>query len=181
VSRHKLSEHESRLFREAVADARPLQSDVVGLAPPAPPPRPLQRLADEHQVLADSLSDPPEGADLETGEELLFARPGLQHNTLRKLRRGHYAVEAQLDLHGMIVDEARTALLAFLQHARAAGTRCVRIIHGKGHGSKNRLPVLKNKVRHWLMQREDVLAFCQARTVDGGAGAVIVLLKSSSR
>jgi DNA-nicking Smr family endonuclease len=179
VSRHKLSEHESRLFREAVADARPLQSDVVGLAPPAPPPRPLQRLADEHQVLADSLSDPPEGADLETGEELLFARPGLQHNTLRKLRRGHYAVEAQLDLHGMIADEARTALLAFLQHARAAGTRCVRIIHGKGHGSRHKQPVLKVKVNHWLRQWDGVLAFASAPPNDGGTGAVYVLLKKA--
>lgn len=72
-------------------------------------------------------------------------------------------------------------LAAFLNRCMLEDRRCVRIIHGKGHGSKNRLPVLKNKVRHWLMQREDVLAFCQARTVDGGAGAVVVLLKSSSR
>ena len=99
----------------------------------------------------------------------------------RKLRRGGWVIQGELDLHGHTGDEARVALAAFLNRCMLEDRRCVRIIHGKGHGSKNRLPVLKNKVRHWLTQREDVLAFCQARTVDGGAGAVIVLLKSSSR
>ena len=99
----------------------------------------------------------------------------------RKLRRGGWVIQGELDLHGHTGDEARIALAAFLNRCMLEDRRCVRIIHGKGHGSKNRLPVLKNKVRHWLTQREDVLAFCQARTVDGGAGAVIVLLKSSSR
>lgn len=171
------------LFRRAVADAVPLPpSDRAELARPRPKPVARQRHADEQQVLVDALADPWDWeAAISTGEELYFARPGVPTAALRKLRRGGWVIKAELDLHGHTGDEARVALAAFLNRCMVEDRRCVRIIHGKGHGSKNRLPVLKNKVRHWLMQREDVLAFCQARTVDGGAGAVIVLLKSSSR
>jgi len=171
------------LFRRAVADATPLPpSDRAELARPRPKPVARQRHADEQQVLVDALADPWDWeAAVSTGEELYFARPGVPTAALRKLRRGGWVIKAELDLHGHTGDEARIALAAFLNRCMVEDRRCVRIIHGKGHGSKNRLPVLKNKVRHWLMQREDVLAFCQARTVDGGAGAVIVLLKSSSR
>ena len=130
----------------------------------------------------DVLSDPWDWeAALSTGEELVFVRPGVPTAALKKLRRGGWVIRGELDLHGHTGDEARVALAAFLNRCNLEDRRCVRIIHGKGYGSKNRLPVLKNKVRHWLMQREDVLAFCQARAVDGGAGAVIVLLKSSTR
>lgn len=171
------------LFRRAVADAVPLPpSDRAELARPRPKPVARQRRADEQQVLVDALADPWDwDAAVSTGEELVFARPGVPAAALRKLRRGGWVLQGELDLHGHTGDEARAALAAFLNRCMKDDRRCVRIIHGKGHGSKNRLPVLKNKVRHWLMQREDVLAFCQARTVDGGAGAVIVLLKSASR
>jgi DNA-nicking Smr family endonuclease len=171
------------LFRRAVADAVPLPpSNRADIARPRPKPIAHQRQADERQVLIDALSDPWDWeAAVSTGEELLFVRPGVPAAALRKLRRGGWVIRGELDLHGHTGDEARVALAAFLNRCMLEDRRCVRIIHGKGHGSKNRLPVLKNKVRHWLMQREDVLAFCQARTVDGGAGAVIVLLKSSSR
>ncbi|MFP5409132.1 MAG: Smr/MutS family protein [Gammaproteobacteria bacterium] len=171
------------LFRRAVADAVPLPpSDRAELARPRPKPVARQRRADEQQVLVDALADPWDWeAAISTGEELYFARPGVPTAALRKLRRGGWVLQGELDLHGHTGDEARVALAAFLNRCMIEDRRCVRIIHGKGHGSKNRLPVLKNKVRHWLMQREDVLAFCQARTVDGGAGAVIVLLKSASR
>ena len=171
------------LFRRAVADAVPLPpSDRAEIARPRPRPIAHQRRADEEKVLVDALSDPWDWeAAVSTGEELFFSRPGVPTAALRKLRRGGWVLQGELDLHGHTGDEARIALAAFLNRCMLQDRRCVRIIHGKGHGSKNRLPVLKNKVRHWLMQREDVLAFCQARTVDGGAGAVIVLLKSSTR
>jgi DNA-nicking Smr family endonuclease len=171
------------LFRRAVADAIPLPpSGRADIARARPKPIARQRRADERQVLVDALSDPWDWeAALSTGEELLYSRPGVPTAALRKLRRGGWVIQGELDLHGHTGNEARVALAAFLNRCMLEDRRCVRIIHGKGHGSKNRLPVLKNKVRHWLMQREDVLAFCQARTVDGGAGAVIVLLKSSSR
>lgn len=171
------------LFRRAVADATPLPpANRAELARPRPKPVARQRLRDEQQVLVDALADPWDWeAAVSTGEELFFSRPGVPTAALRKLRRGGWVIKGELDLHGHTGDEARVALAAFLNRCMKDDRRCVRIIHGKGLGSKNRLPVLKNKVRHWLMQREDVLAFCQARTVDGGAGAVVVLLKSSSR
>lgn len=171
------------LFRRAVADATPLPpANRAELARPRPKPVARQRQRDEQQVLVDALADPWDWeAAVSTGEELFFSRPGVPTAALRKLRRGGWVIKGELDLHGHTGDEARVALAAFLNRCMKDDRRCVRIIHGKGLGSKNRLPVLKNKVRHWLMQREDVLAFCQARAVDGGAGAVVVLLKSSSR
>lgn len=179
----KAPEDGAMLFRRAVADVVPLPpSNRVERTRPRPKPIARQRLRDEQQVLVDALSDPWDWETaLSTGEELVFSRPGVPTAALRKLRRGGWVIQGELDLHGHTGDEARIALAAFLNRCMLEDRRCVRIIHGKGHGSKNRLPVLKNKVRHWLTQREDVLAFCQARTVDGGAGAVIVLLRSSSR
>ena len=177
------SEDGPAVFRKAVADATPLPPpNRADLTRPRPKPIAHQRLRDEQQVLIDALSDPWDWeAAVSTGEELVFVRPGVPTAALKKLRRGGWVIRGELDLHGHTGDEARVALAAFLNRCNLEDRRCVRIIHGKGYGSKNRLPVLKNKVRHWLMQREDVLAFCQARTVDGGAGAVIVLLKSSTR
>jgi len=179
----KPAEDGAMLFRRAVADVTPLPpSNRAGRTHPCPKPVARQRLRDEQQILVDALADPWDcEAAVSTGEELFFSRPGVPAAAVRKLRRGNWVIKGELDLHGHTGDKARVALAAFLNRCRVEDRRCVRIIHGKGHGSKNRLPVLKNKVRHWLIQREDVLAFCQARTVDGGAGAVIVLLKSSSR
>lgn len=179
----KPPEDGAMLFRRAVADVVPLPpSNRADVVRPRPKPIARQRLRDEQQVLVDALADPWDWeAAISTGEELVFSRPGVPTAALRKLRRGGWVIQGELDLHGHTGDEARIALAAFLNRCMKDDRRCVRIIHGKGHGSKNRLPVLKNKVRHWLTQREDVLAFCQARTVDGGAGAVIVLLKSSFR
>jgi DNA-nicking Smr family endonuclease len=178
----KPAEDGAMLFRRAVADAIPLPpSNRAGRTHPRPKPIARQRLRDEQQVLVDALADPWDWeAAISTGEELFFSRPGVPTAALRKLRRGGWVIKGELDLHGHTGDEARVALAAFLNRCMIEDRRCVRIIHGKGHGSKNRLPVLKNKVRHWLMQREDVLAFCQARTVDGGAGAVNVGVKTTT-
>jgi len=118
-----------------------------------------------------------DAADLETGEELLFSRTGLQNRVLRRLRRGEYAIEAELDLHGLTRLEARQALSEFLHDCRARGCRCVRIIHGKGRGSQGKRPVLKQYVDHWLRQVDAVLAYCSAIPAHGGTGAIYVLLK----
>ncbi len=145
-------------------------------------PIPVQRLRDERAALADSLSDPVAwDIGTETGDELVFLRSGLAQQTVKKLRRGHWVVQDELDLHGLTSAEARVLLVEFLNACLRSGTRCVRIIHGKGLRSRNREPVLKTKVANWLMQRDEVLAFCQARQVDGGGGAVMVLLKSGRR
>ena len=164
--------------------------DVVPLPPlnrahtPKPKPRPIaaQRLRDDRAVLHESLSDRDAWeVGLEAGDELNFLRPGLATTTLRKLRRGHWLIQRELDLHGLTVDEARSALVAFLNDCLRDGARCVRIIHGKGLGSKNREPVLKRKVANWLMQRDEILAFCQARRSEGGSGAAVVLLRGVKR
>ena len=170
-------------FRIEVADAIPLRApNRAQHTRRRPLPIARQRLRDEQQVMHDALHDPFDwDAAVATGNELLFVRPGVPSAALRKLKRGGWVLRAELDLHGMTGDESRLALGTFLHDCNRRELRCVRIIHGKGLGSKNREPVLKHKVRHWLMQRDDVLAFCQARPVDGGAGAVVVLLKSSTR
>ena len=137
-----------------------------------------QHLADERAALLDSLTGEI-SADLamESGEEPVFLREGMARLTLRKLRRGHWVVQDEVDLHGLNVSEAHTLLRIFLNDCIKRGTRCIRIIHGKGLRSKNREPVLKRKVAVWLMKRNEVLAFCQARQTEGGGGAMMVLLK----
>jgi DNA-nicking Smr family endonuclease len=176
-------EEAARIFLEAVADAAPLpRPNVASISLPRRKPIARQRLLDERQVLHDSLSDPIDILEAgETGEELFFARPGITKAALRKLKRGGWVIQAELDLHGLRSVEARQSLAEFLQHCARQECRCVRIIHGKGLRSHNREPVLKHKLRHWLTLREDVLAFCQARPMDGGSGAVIVLLRSATR
>jgi len=166
------------LFKAAVKDARPLNTDRVHHQPPKPKPIPHQFIRDEQQALVDSLSDYFPSYELESGEELLYLREGQSPAVLTKLRRGHWVVQAHLDLHGMISDEARASVASFLAECKKRSIRCVRIVHGKGLGSRNKEPVLKNKVRHWLMQKDEVIAYAQARANDGGSGAVIVLLKA---
>lgn len=175
-----LALREANLFRHSIGGVAPLRSsDKVVHLPPQPEPIARQHLADEQAALAQSLSDEFSIESLlETDEGLSYARTGIGQETVRKLRRGHWVTQAQLDLHGMRTDEAREALAEFLRNAGRRGLRCVRVIHGKGLGSVNREPVLKKKVRNWLVQKEEVLAFCQARAADGGAGAVMVLLKA---
>ena len=169
----------TNLFKTAVKDARPLNTSRIFHSPPKPKPIPQQFIRDERQALVDSLSDGYFPADeLESGEELLYLREGQSPSVLTKLRRGHWVVQANLDLHGMISDEARAMVAEFLAACKKRGIRCVRIVHGKGLGSRNKEPVLKNKVRHWLMQKDEVIAYAQARANDGGSGAVIVLLKA---
>ena len=103
-----------------------------------------------------------------------------QAGLLRKLRGGGWVTQDQLDLHGLRVDQAREAVAAFIRDAMKRGFRCVRIIHGKGLGSPGKEPVLKSKVQRWLVQKNQVLAFVQAKPSDGGAGALVVLLGPSA-
>ncbi|NEX61562.1 Smr/MutS family protein [Noviherbaspirillum galbum] len=178
--REQESRREAELFRRSIGDVKPLPpANKASTSLPLPPPIARQHLADEQAALEESLSDEFNSDTLlDTDEQLSYARVGISTDTLRKLRRGHWIIQAQLDLHGMRREEARDALIEFLRNAAKRGLRCVRIVHGKGLGSVNKEPVLKNKVRHWLVQKDEVIAFCQARAVDGGAGALIVLLKA---
>ncbi|MGH8806560.1 MAG: Smr/MutS family protein [Noviherbaspirillum sp.] len=180
LRREKESKRDADLFRSTVGNVAPLTpSNKAEPSAPRLSPIPRQRLADEQAALEESLSDE-FNVDtlLDTDHELSYMRSGIGQDTLRKLRRGHWVIQAQLDLHGMRRDEAREALAEFLRNAVKRGTRCVRIIHGKGLGSVNKEPVLKGKVRNWLVQKEEVIAFCQATAADGGSGALVVLLKA---
>jgi DNA-nicking Smr family endonuclease len=170
------------LFRESMSDVTPLRrTEKVEHQRPLPQPVPIQRLLDDLETLKDSVADRlPWDAATQSGDELTYARKGIGPQTLRKLRRGHWVTQAELDLHGLTVAEARELLVEFLSLCARRGLRCVRVIHGKGLRSPNREPVLKGKVARWLMQRDEILAFCQARPVDGGSGAMMVLLKGRS-
>jgi DNA-nicking Smr family endonuclease len=175
-----IDENDRDLFRQAVADAKPLpHHGKVLRKKEAPPPYPVQSQLDEQEALRESLALGWSAEDwLDTGDEPNFLRPGLSRQVLRKLRSGAWVIQSELDLHGLDRHEARESLADFLRSCVKRGVRCVRVIHGKGLGSKNREPVLKTKVKHWLTQREEVLAYCQARPVDGGSGALVVLLKA---
>ncbi len=172
---------ERELFALAVGPVQPLRQH--GRALPArsrPAPEPRQRLRDEAAVLREAISDEFDVESLlDTDEALSFRRRGIGPEVVRKLRRGVWAIQAQLDLHGLRRDEAREALGAFLRGAVRDGLRCVRVVHGKGNGSPGRAPVLKAKVRAWLVQKDEVIAFTQARAQDGGHGALLVLLRPS--
>ncbi|GAA4405051.1 Smr/MutS family protein [Quisquiliibacterium transsilvanicum] len=177
------AEREAGLFRASIGEAVPLKpTGRVDPSLPSPPPHPRQRELDERAALAASLSDEI-GIEqlLDTDEELSFRRENVGPDVLPRLRRGHWVVQNQLDLHGLRVDEAREALVAFIARALKREQRCLRVIHGKGLGSAGKEPVLKGKVLKWLVQRDEVLAFCQARPTDGGAGALIVLLRPAAR
>lgn len=173
-----IGSNDAALFRDAMRDVAPLApTDKVVLSASHPPPIPLQ-FQPARTTAHDPLSDDVRPA-MEPGDEWAFLRPGVSRQTLRRLRRGYWKIEAQLDLHGLTREEARLALVAFMDASSQSGKRCVRVIHGKGFGSQNREPVLKTRIGGWLSQREDVLAFCQARPADGGSGAVLVLLRTS--
>ncbi|HWW04279.1 Smr/MutS family protein [Collimonas sp.] len=180
--REQETERDADIFRSSIGNVKPL-SVPPKFTPNAPRPLPIarQHLADEQAALHESLSDDfTIETLLDSDEALSFARNGIGPDVMRKLRRGHWTIQQQLDLHGLRREEAREALAEFLRLAAKRGWRCVRIIHGKGLGSVNKEPVLKSKVRNWLVQKEEVLAFCQATAAEGGSGALLVLLKGQS-
>lgn len=167
---------DAQLFREAVRGVRPLRQAPA--LPPPPKPRPVARFtrADRLAVLDESLTLTADDPDLEGGEVTSYARAGVRSSVLRKLRRGQYRTQAELDLHGLTARDAKAALREFLADALARGLSCVRIIHGKGLNSGPRGPVLRSTVSGFLQRSSKVLAFVSARSADGGTGAVYVLL-----
>lgn len=170
------------MFRREIGEVAPLGAKPrASIARTPPAPLPVQTKLDEEAVLHEAISDEfdPEVL-LDTDESLSYCRPGVSQEIVKKLRRGAWIVQAQLDLHGMRREEAREALSEFIREASKKGLRCLRVIHGKGLGSIGKEPVLKGKVRAWLVQKEEVIAFSQARAHDGGAGAVLVLLQPGS-
>jgi DNA-nicking Smr family endonuclease len=179
------NDKDRELFRTVVKDAVPLtQSPTANVRRPAPQPNPVHRDADEQAALiASQLALYPSpmswdiGADIE--DEQSYLRAGVSPDLLRKLRRGQWTINAEIDLHNHTQDEAHEALMEFMRKARAADWRCLRIIHGKGLSSHQKIPVLRNKVRRWLQLKDEVLAYCEPRPNGGGSGAVLVLLRGA--
>ena len=171
---------ERDLFRQQMRDVKRLHTahPPPKRTKPKPPPRAQFTRADQKEVLRESLNAPTDEATLSTGDELSFRRPHVPESILTKLRRGQYAVDGEIDLHGLTAVQARTALRDFIAEALDRRLTCVRVIHGKGRRSGPRGPVLKNVVNQWLQRIEPVLAFGSARAVDGGSGAIYVLLKA---
>jgi DNA-nicking Smr family endonuclease len=181
LAAQRAAERARRQFADAVGPVTPLAPHGLAAAVllgERPEPLPRQREADERLALAEAMSDE---VDIEslllTDDGLSFRREGVGTDVVNRLRRGHWAIQGELDLHGLRRDEARDALAGFLRESRQRGWRCLRVVHGKGHGSPGRQPVLKAKAQRWLGQSAEVLAFTQASAPQGGAGALIVLLK----
>jgi DNA-nicking Smr family endonuclease len=175
------AEAEKNLFTRAIGKVAPLPAHNKAHLP-HPPRQPVatQRQKDEAQVIQDSLSDEFDVSTLlDTDEALSFRRPSVGPEVTRKLRKGDWAIQREIDLHGLRSDEARLALTTFIRDAHKHGIRCVRVVHGKGLGSPGKTPVLKSKVHSWLVQKNQVMAFVQAKPAEGGAGALVVLLTPS--
>jgi DNA-nicking Smr family endonuclease len=175
-----VKDDDADLFRRALADAKPLRgnrraAEVIQ----KPAPRARFARADEMAVLRESLEADIDDTESHSGQSLRFQRPSVGKRTMRKLARGSYSVQAEIDLHGMTVAEAKPRLLEFIESCSRDGKLCVRVVHGKGLGSGTRGPVLKQKVNRWLRRWDAVLAFVSTRQVHGGTGAVYVLLRQT--
>lgn len=182
ISAPVASATEEQILAAVLRGVVPLHNDKVFVETPKPPPVPIQHHRDEQAALAESIYAPtPLELVLEGGDELYYLKTGIPRSTLRDLRRGRWVVQEQLDLHGNNRDEARDLLAAAFADWRKRDIRCVRIIHGKGLGSPGKEPILKKLVAGWLMNYDDVLGYCQARVHDGGAGALLVLMRASKR
>ena len=176
---HERERRERDLFAASVGPITPLAASGRAQPPTArPAPEPLQRRRDEAAALRETLSDEFDVESLlETDAALSYRRADVGPDVVRKLRRGGWVIQGEIDLHGLRRDEARDALAAFVRQSLQRGQRCVRVVHGKGLGSPGREPVLKAKVQRWLAQCSEVIAFTQAAAPQGGAGALIVLLE----
>ncbi len=175
------AEADKNLFARAIGKVAPLPvHNKAHLPRTSREPVATQLQKDEAKVIQDSLSDEFDVSTLlDTDDALSFRRPGVGTEVTRKLRKGEWAIQREIDLHGLRSDEARLALTTFIREAHKHGIRCVRVVHGKGLGSPGKTPVLKSKVHSWLVQKNQVMAFVQAKPAEGGAGALVVLLTPS--
>lgn len=175
-----IDERDRKLFRQAMQGVDPLQRKNRASDRKPKRMRLRQRDIERKRVLRESLNDPRDPDTLGAEPPLSYVASGIQRRVSHRLRRGQITVQAVLDLHGKSRAQAHESLNQFLADCSKRGHRCVRIIHGKGHRSGPEGPVLKHAVASWLVQRADVLAYTSARPVDGGTGAVYVLLDSRS-
>lgn len=175
-----MTEDDADLFRRAMSDAKPLKTEQRADDPPSKPkPRARFARADERAALKESLHADIDELEHDNADFLRFHRPSVGKRTMRKLAKGNFSVQDEIDLHGMTQDEARHYLHDFITRCAASGRTCVRVVHGKGLGSGHGGPVLKRSVNRWLRRWDPVLAFVSTPRVDGGTGAVYVLLKKT--
>lgn len=177
----EISDDDMALFRDQLSDVRPLSSEKrvepVKIQH-APRPRKSNNLSEDNNQFENPLmSDPVDLREIDVEDVLFFARSGIQQKVQKKLRRGEFPVEEELDLHGYTVVEAKAAIQNFFRECKKFQKRYIRIIHGKGYRSEQKIPVLKSHVAHWLPQHPDVMAFSSALAKDGGTGALYVILK----
>ena len=179
IEAERHAQAEKNLFARAAGKVQPLAVPPrVPLARDLPPPVPVQLKLDERRVLQEALGDEFDTSTLlDVDDAMSFRRPGVGTDVTRKLRKGDWSIQREIDLHGLRRDDAREALSEFVRESHRQGIRCVRVVHGKGLGSPGKTPVLKGKVQGWLIQKNEVMAFVQARAAEGGAGALVVLLK----
>ena len=175
----KLRAAQSNLFQAAIGKVKALeQAPRAQLKGEAPAPIPKQHMLDDEAAIRESVSDEVDITSLlDTDADLSYRRPGVGPDVPQKLRRGVWSIQSQVDLHGLRSDDAREALGKFIRNAHKQGIRCIRVVHGKGLGSPGKAPVLKDKVRRWLVQKSEVLCFVQAPPMQGGKGALLVLLQ----
>ncbi|MDD5228409.1 MAG: Smr/MutS family protein [Methylococcales bacterium] len=183
MSRKKtISSDDSDLFRQTVGNVQAVKQDKVSLheqrkPKPKPYPKPLVVNFDAHL----SSRNPDEIETVGIYDSMNFLSAGLQNSVLKKLRRGFFGIDAEIDLHGLNTPDAKRQLLHFLHNSVEEGGRCVHIVHGKGYRSLDNVPVIKNELNRWLRQHKDVQAFCSASPKDGGTGALLVLLRLSDK
>lgn len=169
-----LSKEDRRAFEEATRDVARLEREPrVPAQRTRPEARARHARAERDRLLEQALN----GAFGNDPSDIAYRRPSVSERTLRRLRRGDFSVEDEIDLHGLRRNEAKTALKAFLAGSVARGLGCVRVIHGKGTRSGPDGPVLKDSVPNWLVRWNEVLAFASASSRHGGSGAVYVLLR----
>ncbi|MGD7035179.1 MAG: DNA mismatch repair protein MutS [Gammaproteobacteria bacterium HGW-Gammaproteobacteria-10] len=179
MRKKSLTQEDRDLFRHTVGKVISVATDKLHLkTSPKPKPIPAKRSVEHTQALDESISVTEQ---LSLEDSMGFLSPGLQKNVLRKMRKGHYGLDAEIDLHGLSSHEAKKQLLRFLHSCVEEGYRCVCIVHGKGYRSPDNLPILKNSLNVWLRQHRDVQAFCSAPQREGGTGAVFVLLRLTDK
>jgi DNA-nicking Smr family endonuclease len=180
VTKKNLTSEDSNLFRLTIGKVQAVKSDKVLLTEAGKPkPYPKSQTVNVEEHLSGTTEFEVENVGLE--DSLSYTAPGLQHNVLKKLRKGQFGLAAEIDLHGLNSNEAKRQLLYFLHDCVEDGCRCVHIVHGKGYRSTDNHPVLKNNLNLWLRQHKDVQAFCSAPPKDGGTGAVFVLLQLAEK
>ncbi len=180
---------DEEIFRQAMSGVTPLPDPapkvrVRKLTRLSPEPPGGERSGEEdqdtEQVFLRAVQEANDLEIFQTNEYVEGGTRAWDTRLLKKLREGGFAVQAELDLHGFSAKEAVERLEEFVQDSCRRGFTCVRIIHGRGKNSPSPVPVLKNGVERWLSRRRSsrfVAAYTSARLVDGGGGAMYVLLR----